>query len=183
MPSTFFSNISISVSYFSGIAVFLIAVACFYGILNKVKIYKSFVKKVAEIFTGKERSLVIITTLVFGILSIFVSNFLILIVFVPFIYAVMKELNIDVKAMLASTLVAGLIGSMCGIYDDTLFRLFSLEIKSLLLVKAILFVILITALIIFIAPMKEIKAKKRKKSKKGKTQKTVSKKTSGRRKA
>ena len=155
-----FSNISISVSYFSAIAVFLIAVACFYGILDKLKIYKSFVKKVAEIFAEKERLLVIITTLVFGILSMFVSNFLILIVFVPFIYEVMKELNIDVKVMLSSTLVAGLIGSMCGIYDGTLFKLFSLEIKSLLLVKAILFVILITVLIIFIAPMKTIKTKK-----------------------
>ena len=39
-----FSNLSISISYFNGIAVFLIAIACFYAILSKLEVYNNFVQ-------------------------------------------------------------------------------------------------------------------------------------------
>ena len=154
------TNLNISISYFNSIAVFLIAVACFYAILNKVKLYNEFVSNVSKIFKGKERNLVIITTLVFGILSLFVNDFLILIAFVPFVYKVMKELSIDKKVILASTLVAALIGSMCSIYNSTLFTAFSLKINTLLLVKIILFVVSISVLTILIAPKNSSKKPK-----------------------
>lgn len=146
------SNLSISISYFNGIAVFLIALACFYAVLNKISVYNAFVSKTASIFKGKERLLVSIVTIIFGIISLFVSDFLILLVFVPFVYQVMKELEIDKKIILSSTLVAGLIGSMCGIYNNSLFTTFGLELNTLLLVKVILFVVSICVLIILIAP-------------------------------
>lgn len=154
------SNLSISISYFNSIAVFLIAVACFYAVLNKIEIYKAFVNKTTKIFEGKEKLLFIIVTLVFGILSIFISDFLVLIVFAPFVYTVMKELKIDNKKILSSTLVASLIGSMCGIYNGTLFNTFSLDLNTLLLVKVILFVVSTIVLILLTAPKKEVKAKK-----------------------
>ena len=95
--------------------------------------------------------------LVFGILALLVNDFLILLVFVPFIYKVMKELDIDKKIILSSTLVAALIGSMCGIYNSTLFTAFGLDLNTLLLVKLILFVISIAVLMILTAPKKEVK--------------------------
>lgn len=146
------SNLSISISYFNGIAVFLIALACFYAVLNKISVYNAFVSKTASIFKGKERLLVSIVTIIFGIISLFVNDFLILLVFAPFVYQVMKELEIDKKIILSSTLVAGLIGSMCGIYNNSLFTTFGLELNTLLLVKVILFVVSICVLIILIAP-------------------------------
>ena len=151
------SNLSISISYFNAIAVFLIALACFYAVLNKVDVYNTFVSKTASLFKGKEKALVIITMLVFGILALLVNDFLILLVFVPFVYKVMKELNIDKKIILSSTLVAALIGSMCGIYNSTLFTAFGLDLNTLLLVKLILFVISIAVLMILTAPKKEVK--------------------------
>ncbi len=150
------SNLSVSIAYFNGIAVFLIALACFYAVLNKVEVYNNFVGKVAGLFKGKERLLVTITTLVFGILALFVSDFLILLAFAPFVYKVMKELSIDKKIILSSTLVAALVGSMCGIYNSTLFSAFQLELNTMLLVKMILFVISIAVLIILIAPKKQV---------------------------
>lgn len=146
------SNLSISISYFNGIAIFLIALACFYAVLSKVSVYNDFVSKTASIFKGKERLLVSIIAIVFGIVSLFVSDFLILLVFAPFVYQVMKELKIDKKIILSSTLVAGLIGSMCGIYNNSLFALFKLELNTLLLVKVILFVVSISVLVILTAP-------------------------------
>lgn len=147
-----FSNVSISISYFNGIAVFLIAVACFYGILNKLDVYNRFTKKTALLFKDKERLLVIITIIVFGLISALISEFMLLLVFVPFIYNVMKRLEIDKKVFLSSTLIAALIGSICRVYDSNLFSLLSLEINTLLLVKAIVFVLAISALIFLIAP-------------------------------
>ena len=154
------TNLSISISYFNSIAVFLIAVACFYAILNKINLYNEFVSNVSKVFKGKERMLVVITTLVFAILSLFVNDFLILIAFVPFVYRVMKELSIDKKVILASTLVAALIGSMCSIYNSTLFTAFSLKINTLLLVKIIIFVVSISVLTILIAPKSSSKNQK-----------------------
>lgn len=155
-----FSNLGISISYFNGIAVLLISIACFYAVLSKVEVYNNFTSKVASKFENKKKILWIITTLVFGILSLFVSDYILLIVFVPFIYNVMMKLSIDKKAFLSSTLVAGLIGSMCGIYSGDLFTLLSIEINTLLLVKVIVFVLSMVALIFFAAP-KTVKAEKK----------------------
>lgn len=160
------SNLSISIAYFNGIAVFLIAIACFYAVLNKVEVYNNFVNKVALLFKGKECLLVSIVTIVFGVVSLFVSDFLVLLVFVPFIYKVMKELEIDKKIILSSSLVAGLIGSMCGIYNSTLFTAFNLELNTLLLVKIVLFIVSISILLVFIAPRKDKKQKTNKTTKK-----------------
>lgn len=148
------SNLSISISYFNGIAVFLIAVACFYAVMRKVEVYNNFVKKVASIFKNKEGLLVTITIIVFGLLSCVVNDWMILIVFIPFIYMVMKELEIDKKVILSSTIIASIIGAMCGIYNTTLFGMLSLKVNTLLLVKVILLVICLAVLIFFTAPRK-----------------------------
>lgn len=158
------SNLSISISYFNGIAVFLIAVACFYAVMNKVEVYNTFVKKVASIFKNKEGLLVSITIIVFGILAMLVSEAMILIAFVPFVYQVMKELKIDKKVILSSTIIAIIIGAMCGIYNATLFSMFSLEVNTLLLVKVILLVVALAILIFFVAPRKVKSSKTEKES-------------------
>ena len=145
-----FSNLGISISYFNGIAIFIIAVACFYSVLGKLEVYNNFVSKVADKFSAK--TFVIISTLFFGIVSLFVSDFTALIVFIPFFYSVMKKIGVDNKVILSSTIVSGIIGSMCGIYNSGLFKLLNLDINTLLLVKVIVFVISMLVLLIFTAP-------------------------------
>ena len=168
-----FSNLSISISYFNGIAVFLVAIACFYGILTKTEVYNNFVSKVADTF--KERTLVIISILFFAILGMFVSDPVILVVFMPFIYQVFKKKETDNKVILSSTIIASLIGGMANIYNSTLFTLFGLKVNTLLVVKIILLVLSVAVLIFFIAPKnfhKTIVKKTTTKSKKnGKTTK------------
>lgn len=171
-----FSNLSISISYFNGIAVFLIAVACFYAVLNKISAYERFVNKVSSIFVEKKGLLVSITSVIFGILALFLSDALVLIVFIPFIYQVMKRLDIDKKVILSSTIIASIIGSMCAIYNSTLFSLLSLKLNTLLLVKLIVFVLSMIVLLFFIAPKKEVKNQNKaaiKNVKKNETVKTV----------
>ena len=156
-----FSNLSISISYFNGIAVLLIAIACFYAILTKVKPYQRFVDKTISIFEGKQRTLTIIVILVFGVLSLFVNDFITLLIFAPFAYQVMSKLEIDKKTILASMLVSSLVGSMCSIYNETLFGIFKLEIANLILVKLILFLVSICVLVLFIAPRRNTKTHKK----------------------
>lgn len=160
------SDLSISISYFNGIAVYIISIACFYAIVNKINAYDSFVSKVASIFENKKGLLVSITTIIFALLAFVVSDAMILIVFIPFIYNVMKKLEIDKKVVLASTIIASLIGSMCGLYNNTLFSLLSLELNTLLLVKIILLILSLAILIFFIAPKKDKKDKTKKVTKK-----------------
>lgn len=167
---TLLSNLSISISYFNGIAVFLIAIACFYAVMSKIEAYNTFVKKVASIFKEKQGLLVTITIIVFGLLASLVSDWIILLIFVPLVYNVMKELEIDKKVILSSTIVASLIGAMCGIYNSTLFTMFALKVNTLLLVKVILLVLSLAVLVFFVAPRKaKVETKKVKTTKKEKT--------------
>lgn len=174
------SNFSISISYFNGIAIFLIATACLYAVLNKVEVYNKFVEKTASIFKEKKGLLVKLSIITFGILASIVSDWMILLAFVPFIYQVMKALKIDKEVILSSTIVASLIGAMCGIYNSTLFSLLNIEVNTLLLVKVIMLVLLLVTLIFFVAPKEEKKETKKGTSSKKSTSK---KSASGRRKA
>lgn len=171
------SNLSISISYFNGIAVLLIAVACFYAILSKVSAYERFVNKVVKLFENKKGLLITLTIVIFGLLAMFVNDIVVLLVFAPFIIKVMEKLEIDKKVMLSSTLVAALIGSMCSLYNGTLFSMFSLKLNTLLLVKLIVFVLSIATLVFLSAPKKEKKevkkiSKKKETKSETKTEKT-----------
>ncbi len=179
------SNLNISISYFNGIVIFIVAIACFYAVLNKVSVYNKFVDKVSDVFKNKQRALVIASIIVFGALGMIVSDAIILIVFMPFVYSVMKRLDIDKKVILSSTIIATIIGSMCGIYNNTLFGLLNLEVNTLLLVKVILLVFSLLVLIILTAPKsikkkdeKVVKTTKKTTSKNAKTVKAEEKKTS-----
>lgn len=153
------SNLSISITYFSSLAILLVSTACFYAVVNKTKTYANFIEKVSAFFDNKKGAFITLTVLFFGILSLFVSDFLMLIVFVPFFLKVMEKLSIDKEVQLASTLVAALIGSMCGIYNSTLFNALSIGINTLLLVKIILFVISTLVLLFLIVPRRNKKIK------------------------
>ena len=182
-----FNNIELVGQAFISIAIFIISIGCFYAILSKLDVYNNFVKKVADKFNGKQKILSIISIIVFSLMGMFVNEPLILLVFVPFVISVMKELKIDEKAILSSTVVAILIGAMCGIYNQTLFNMLTLKINTLLLVKVILFVLSNVILILFTAPMsvsikrvdkleKDTKTEKKTEKKKAPSNTSVSKK-------
>jgi len=161
-----FANINISLSYFSNMAFYLIAIAIFYLVLGKTTSYNAFINRVVNAFQGKETLLTTLSIVIFGILAAVVSEPLILLVFVPFMYSVMSGLNVDKKTILASTIVALLFGAMCGIYNSTLFTIFSLKLNTLLLVKVILLIIVLFILTIYVAPNKNKKEEKKVEDKK-----------------
>lgn len=147
-----FNNLELVIQAFASIAILIVSIGCFYAIVSKLDVYNNFVSKLAEKFNGKQKLISIISIVIFALMAMFVSEPLILLVFVPFVISVMKKLEIEEKSILSSTIVAILIGSMCTIYNQSLFNTFSLSINTLLLVKAILFVLSVVILIIFTAP-------------------------------
>lgn len=174
------SDTNISISYFNGIAVFLIAISCFYGVLNKTESYNNFINKAVNKFSGKERLLSSLSIILFGTMAALVSDYLVLLLFMPLVYKLMKKLNIDNKVILASTILPCITGAMFGIYNKTLFNMFSLKLNTLLLIKVIMLVISLFVLIIFVAPknkkiVDEIKTEKKVVSKKKAPRKKVTK--------
>ena len=180
------SNLNIALSYFSTVAVLIIAIAIFYAVIGKTKSYNAFINSCSKTFEGHESLLVVISTILFALVAMFVNDIMVLLVFVPFVYTIMKSLNIRKEAILSSTIIASLIGGMCGIYNSTLFSIFSLSVNTLLLVKIVLFVITVFILIMFTAPRakeqiivvkEEIKEETKITEKKAPAKKTAAKKT------
>lgn len=163
-----FYSMNISIQVFAEIAVLLVATACLYSVLNTFDAYNRFVDKTVSIFKARKRFLITLSIIVFALLAVFTNDYLVLIIFMPFVFRVMKELNIDSKVILSSTAVATLIGGMCGIYNENLFSMYSLKINSLILFKAILLVLSVAALIFLTAPKntKEEKVVNKKEEKK-----------------
>ena len=77
-----FLNYVQSFYYFFDTAIFILVVGGLYGVLNKVPSYKKLVKSIATKVTDKKKLFVIITTVVFALLSSLTGlNMLLLILF------------------------------------------------------------------------------------------------------
>ena len=164
---TILSNLSIAVAYFSYTAIYIIAIAVFYSVIGKTASFNALVDKITELFGKAKFAFVIVSIIFYGVLGALVSNattasnVLILLVFVPFTYIVMSKMKIDNKAILASTIVASLLGAMSGIYDATLASVFSFKLNLLIiLIKVLMLALSLLVLIAFVAPNASIKEDK-----------------------
>ena len=170
---TILSNLSIAVAYFSYTAIYIIAIAVFYSVIGKTASFNAFIDKVVGLFGRVKYIFIGLSIIFYGILGALVSNattasnVLILLVFVPFTYKVMSKMKIDNKAILASTIVASLIGAMCGIYDATLMSVFSIKINATsTIIRIVLLVLSLFVLITFVAPTASVEEDKAEESSK-----------------
>lgn len=143
---TLLSNLGLTISNFFGIGLLILAIALFYSVLEKVEVYNEFVNKVSAMNT---KALVIIPTILFAILAAVVSDFYVLLVFVPFVYKVLSKKEVEKTVILSSTIVPGIIGAMCNIYDSNIISAFNLKFNTLLIAKIVLLVISLVALVLF----------------------------------
>lgn len=170
-----FNDVSTTIQVFSNIGLFIIAIGVLYAVLSKSETYNNFVKKFASLFKSNKMIICVISIILFGILGAVVNDPLLLLVFMPFIVSVMKELEIDNKVILSSTVVASLIGGMCGIYNNTMFGILSLEVNTLLLVKVIVLVLSLAVLIFFTRYFVAAPSNEKKKSAKTGAKKAITK--------
>lgn len=107
--------------YFFDTILFIFAVGGLYGALNKVPSYKKLLNKIVSKVESKKKLFVIITTIVFVLLTAVGGLNLLALVFIPFVISIILLLGYDKFVALSSTVVAtfvGIIGSIFLTFRD-----------------------------------------------------------------
>lgn len=102
--------------YFFDTVVYLLVLGAFYGVLDKVPAYKKLVDNVAQKFKAHSRLVVFIITGLFAVLTSLTGLTNVLLVFVPFVIAVILLLGYDKLVAISSTIVSMLVGFMGGLF-------------------------------------------------------------------
>lgn len=120
-----------AISYFGYIAIFLLVVGGFYGILNKIGAYRNLLDKLVTSFKGKEKLVVSIIMVLLGVITSLCGLQLGLVVFFPFIISLILLMGYD-KIVAALTVVGstmiGIAGTTFG-YSNISVVLTTLSIK------------------------------------------------------
>ncbi|MEG0026482.1 MAG: hypothetical protein RR847_05655 [Bacilli bacterium] len=165
-----------------GIIVLLIG--GFYGVLNKTGVYEKIVEGLSKKFNGKEKKFLIITMLMFILLSSLTGLTWVLFIIVPFIAAVLLMMGFNKITTLAATVGSILIGLMGATYgfgiNGFIINLFEINVNYQIVTKVV-FLLVITVLYVgFVTMMatiiKENKPTKKEVAKKTSTKSTTSKK-------
>ncbi len=104
-----------AISYFGYIALFIVVIGAFYGILYKIPAYRNMLDKIAENLKGNEKLYIIVTIMVFSILTSLCGVQLAFLIFFPFVTSIILLLGYD-KMVVALTLVGS---TMAGIMGTT----------------------------------------------------------------
>ena len=140
-----------SLSYFGYIALFIVLVGGFYGILHKIPAYRSFLDKIVAICKGKEAVALSVVMVLLAVITSICGLQMGLILFFPMLAAVILLMGYD-KIVVALTLVGstmiGVAGTTFG-YSNTglLNTLFGLDMMDNILVKV---VILLAGLVLLV---------------------------------
>ena len=144
------SNSITSFNVFISQFIFILAIAVFYGILNKTGKYESVVNKIANTFNNNKGVYVVINVLVFGIVTAVIGDIVPMLVFVPLAISVAKKLGYDSKAAIASSIAAILIGSAGSLYTNITNQMLSTTVETYLIYKIIIALVGLVSLIAFI---------------------------------
>lgn len=157
LPLGLFDLIRTPLSTFANLiqyAIVFLLIGGLYGIMNKTGVYSNLVDRLVSKFKGKENKFLIITMLIFTILSSLTGLSFVIFILVPFFVAVLLSMHYNkITALMATvgSMLVGLIGSTYGFSINGYINYYlSLDIHSDILTKVI-FLALITFLsIVFV---------------------------------
>lgn len=141
-----------ALSYFGYIALYVVAVGMFYGVLNKISAYRVMIDKLAKAFKGKEKIAIAVIMVILSIITSFCGLQLALLLVFPFIISLVLVMSYD-KIVAALTTVGGVIVGLMGTtfaYSNTsiLASILSLKVTSGIVYKIIILVLGLAILII-----------------------------------
>ena len=141
-----------SLSYFGYIAFFVLAIGAFYGILNKIPAYRTFLDKIVSGVRGTEKFVLVIIILLLAVLSSIGGMQLPLLVLFPMIVSIILLMGFD-KMVAAMSLVGSVMIGMAGstyAYGNTniILTILSIDLTSEMITKV---VILVLGLVLLIA--------------------------------
>lgn len=102
--------------HFFDTILFVLVVGAFYGVLNKVPAYKTFVDDMASKFKKYSTGFVIAVTIIFALLASLTGLELALFIFIPLVVAVMLSMGYDKLVAISSTVGAIAVGTIGGIF-------------------------------------------------------------------
>lgn len=111
-----FINFVQSFYYFFDTVVYLLVLGAFYGVMKEVPAYKKLVDNIASKVKVNSKLFVIIVTVLFAVLTSVTGLVYPLLVFVPFVAAIILVLGYDKLVAISSTVVAMLVGLVGGLY-------------------------------------------------------------------
>jgi uncharacterized ion transporter superfamily protein YfcC len=168
-PLGFFNILKAPVSTIGNYAtygLYILAIGGLYGVLKATGAYDVLVDELVNKFNDNRKKFMLITTILFAVLSALTSLQYILLLLVPVFIAVMLELGYSKLSAFMSTFGAILVGNIGAVYGFNvagyLNYYFSLNINANIWFKLILLVVLVGLLIFFITKYEansDIKAK------------------------
>ena len=134
--------------------VVFVTIGGFYGVLDKTGALEKVTDSMGRAFKGKERGFLILTVILFAVLSSLTGLILPLFALVPLFAAVLFAMNYDKVTVVASTVGSLLVGSIASTYGFNITgytkNLLGLDMNNQIVAKAILLVVLIIILIVIV---------------------------------
>lgn len=111
-----FMNFVQSFYYFFDTVVYLLVLGAFYGVISEVPAYKKLVDNIAQKVKSHSKLFIFIVTVLFAVITFACGLINVLLVFVPFIVAIILLLGYDKLVAISSTVVAMLVGCMSSLF-------------------------------------------------------------------
>ena len=111
-----FMNFVQSFYYFFDTVVYLLVLGAFYGVISEVPAYKKLVDNIAQKVKSHSKLFIFIVTGLFAVITFACGLINVLLVFVPFIVAIILLLGYDKLVAISSTVVAMLVGCMSSLF-------------------------------------------------------------------
>ena len=102
--------------YFFDTVVYLLVLGAFYGVLNEVSAYKKLIDNIVTKVKVYGKLFVFLVTALFVVLTFVTGQVGVILVFVPFVAAIVLALGYDKLVAISSTVVAMLVGLMSSLF-------------------------------------------------------------------
>ena len=158
--------------------VVFVTIGGLYGVMEKTGALEKVTDSMSRVFKGKEKGFLILTVILFAVLSSLTGLILPLFALVPLFAAVLFAMNYDKLTVVASTVGSLLVGSVASTYGFNITgytkNLLGLDMNNQIVAKVILLVILIIILIVIVLTSSKKNMKKElKEAKTSKVEKEV----------
>lgn len=154
--------ITLTSSVFVLTALVILLIGGLYGVLNKTGAYQSLVEKIVKKFKNKEKIFLIITTLLFVILSSLTALELPLLILVPLFSTILIMMGYSKFTAMLSTIGSILIGNLVSTYGFNVagyITYFTNDINDSIIYRIMLFVLVVVLLLIKIIKTSKSKTK------------------------
>lgn len=147
-----FINPAYSFGIFVQYVVLFLVIGGFYGILNETGVYSKMLEGIANKFEKRKKLFLVITIILFALLSSLVGSQVAVFVFVPFAIALLMMLGYDKITSLAATVGAILVGIIGSTYGTsvTFKSFFGMDANNGIVYRLIFFALITTLYTLFI---------------------------------